>query len=46
MNKGLLYSTRNHIQYLIITYNVKESEKVYIHTYTHTSKITFLCTRN
>ena len=28
--KGLLYSTGNHIQYLIITYNGKESERIYI----------------
>ena len=26
-NKDLVYSTGNHIQYLIITYNGKESEK-------------------
>ena len=25
--KGLLYSTRNYIQYLVITSSVKESEK-------------------
>ena len=30
-NKDLLYSTGNYIQYLIITYNRKESEKEYIH---------------
>ena len=29
-NKDLLYSTGNYIQYLIITYNGKESEKQYI----------------
>ena len=28
--KDLLYSTGNYIQYLIITYNGKESEKEYI----------------
>ena len=38
-NKVLLYSTGNYIQYLVITYNGKESRKeymyvcVYIHTY-------------
>ena len=45
-SKDLLYITGNHIQYLVITYNGKESEKewiyicVYIHTYiyTHTEK--------
>ena len=26
-NKNLLYSTENYIQYLVITYNEKESEK-------------------
>ena len=26
-NKGLLYSTGRYIQYLIITYNAKKSEK-------------------
>ena len=38
INKDLLYSTGNCIQYLVITYNVKESEKeyIYIHTHTHT----------
>ena len=30
MNKGLLYSTGNYIQYSVITYNGKESEKEYI----------------
>ena len=30
-NKNLLYSTGNYIQYLIITYNGKESEKEYIY---------------
>ena len=29
-NKDLLYSTGNYIQYLVITYNGKEYEKVYI----------------
>ena len=31
--KDLLYSTGNYIQYLIITYNGKESEKEYIYMY-------------
>ena len=31
-NKDLLYSTGNYIQYLAITYNGKESEKVYIYS--------------
>ena len=31
-NKDILYSTGNYIQYLVITYNEKESEK-YIYTY-------------
>ena len=31
INKDLLYSTGNYIQYLVITYNGKESEKnIYI----------------
>ena len=29
-NKDLLYSTGNHIQYLVITYNGKQSEKLHI----------------
>ena len=35
----LLYSTRNYIQYLVITYNGKEYEEdvyIYIYIYTHT----------
>ena len=40
-NKDLLYSTENYTQYLVITYNGKESEKeyinnIYIYTHTHT----------
>ena len=31
INKGLLYSTGNYIQYLVITYDGKESEKEYIY---------------
>ena len=33
--QDLLYNTRNYIQYLVITYNGKESEKekIYIHIY-------------
>ena len=30
-NKDLLYSTGNYTQYLVITYNGKESEKEYIY---------------
>ena len=29
-NKVLLYSTGNYVQYLVITYNGKESEKEYV----------------
>ena len=29
-NKNLLYNTRNYIQCLVLLYNGKESEKVYI----------------
>ena len=32
-NKDLLYSTGNSIQYIIITYNGKDSEKEYIRVY-------------
>ena len=32
-NKDPLYRTGNYIQYLVITYNGKESEKEYIYTY-------------
>ena len=32
-NKNLLYSTGNSTQYLVITYNRKESKKEYIHIY-------------
>ena len=35
MYKDLLYSTWNYTQYLVITYNGKKSEKVYIYTHTH-----------
>jgi len=31
INKDLLYSTGNYIQYLVITYNGNESEKQYMH---------------
>ena len=30
-NKGLLYSTGNYIQYLVITYNGRESERLCIY---------------
>ena len=32
-NKDLLYSTGSHIQYLVIIYNEKESEKEYAYIY-------------
>ena len=32
-NKDLLYSTENYVQYFVITYNGKESEKGYICMY-------------
>ena len=32
-NKDLLYSTENYIQYFVIAYNGKESEKEYVYTY-------------
>ena len=35
MYKDLLYSTWNYTQYLVITYNGKKSEKVYIYKHTH-----------
>ena len=38
-DKGSLCSTENYVQYILITYSGKESEKeytyIYIHTYTH-----------
>ena len=45
-NKDLLYSTWNDSQYLIIAYNGKESEKlyIYIYTYTHTSIYIYIYT--
>ena len=33
INKDLLYSTGNYIQYLVITYNGKESEKEHLYIY-------------
>ena len=36
INKGLLYSTGNNTEYLVITYNGEESEHIYIYIYTHT----------
>ena len=35
-NKDLLNNTGNYIQYLIITYNGKEWERIYILTHTYT----------
>ena len=40
----ILYSTGNYIQYLIKTYNGKESGKLYTHTHTHTD--IYVCERN
>ena len=40
-NRDLLHSTGNCIQYLAITYNRKESEKVYTHTHTHAHTHTY-----
>ena len=34
-NKDLFYSTGNYIQYLLISYNGKEYEKVYIYIYVY-----------
>ena len=45
-NKDLLYSTGNYIQYLVITYNGKESEKECIYIYIDKTIIFFLSTRN
>ena len=36
INKGLLYSTGNNTEYLVITYNGEESEHIYIYTHTDT----------
>ena len=41
-NKDLLYTTENYIQYLIITYNGKESKKEYIYVYMYTHTYIFL----
>ena len=35
INKDLLYSTGNYIQYLVIIYNGKESEKEYTYICIH-----------
>ena len=46
-NKELLYSTGSYTQYLIITYNGKESEKDYLYIYyIYVNRITVLYTRN
>ena len=42
-NKVLLYSTGNYIQYLVINYNGKESEKEYTHTYIYAYITESLC---
>ena len=41
-NKDLLYSTGNYIQYLVITYNGKESVCVHTHAHTHTNTHTYV----
>ena len=42
-NKDLLYSTGNYIQYLVITYKGKESEKrIHIYIYTDTDTHTHI----
>ena len=43
INKDLLYSTGNSIQYLIVTNNGKESEKEYIYIYILMCIIDSLC---
>ena len=45
-NKNLLYSTGNYTQYLLITYNGKESKREYTHTYIWYNWIILLYTRN
>ena len=42
-NKDLLYSTGNYTQYLVITYNGKESEKEYTYIYTYICITESLC---
>ena len=37
-NKALLYSTGNYIEYFVIIYKGKESEKENTHTYTYVSE--------
>ena len=44
-NKDLLYSTGNYIQYLVITYNGKESEKEYMYVYIYVY-YTYIYTHN
>ena len=43
-NKDLLYNTGNYIQYLLIPYNGKESEKAYLCMYVCITEITLLYT--
>ena len=43
INKNLLYTTGNYIQYVVITYNGKESEKVQISVCIYTYKTESLC---
>ena len=42
-NKDLLYNTGNYIQYLIITYNGKESKKEHIYIYIYIGITESLC---
>ena len=42
-NKVLLYSTENYIQYLVINYNGKESEKEYLYLSIYLSLYESLC---
>ena len=42
-NKDLLYSTGNYTQYLEITYNGKESEKLYIYIYIYMYMCVCVC---
>ena len=41
-NKDLLYIMENYIQYFVITYKEKQSEKTHRHTHTHTYTHTYI----
>ena len=45
-NKVLLYSTRNYIQYPIISHNRKEYEKIYMYNFAVQQKLTQHCKSN